>query len=295
MYCTDGTRAEPRLRCYLNMGTLDELPGWSAAPRGEPRAVYEAIAAAGYDGIQNGDPALCRELGLGAAAFSRVNEPGVVDELAARWSDEGCVGATLHVGYGIEDDDAVLRVVEDIVAARERRRFPLFIETHRSTITQDCHRTVDLIIRNVPEVRFNGDFSHWYTGLEMVCGGIERKWDFIEPVFERVGFNHGRIGTSCCMQVNVWDGRDQPNVDHFREMWTRGYAHFRRRAGPGDFIVFAPELLGRSLNYARLFGPAKDRVDEECDRWQQALVLCDIARECWQAAGERLEAEQAAR
>ena len=37
------------------------------------------------------------------------------------------------------------------------------IETHRATICQGMWRTVQFVKR-FPELRFNGDFSHWYAG-----------------------------------------------------------------------------------------------------------------------------------
>ncbi len=52
-------------------------------------------------------------------------------------------------------------------------------------------------------MRFNGDFSHWYAGQEMVYGGFEKKFAFIQPVIERVRFLHGRISSPGCIQVAV--------------------------------------------------------------------------------------------
>ncbi len=126
---------------------------------------------------------------------------------------------------GFEDDDAVDALVEDILNASEKHRFPLFIETHRATITNDPWRTVR-IARKFPEVRFNGDFSHWYTGAEMVYGNFAEKLDYLAPVFDRVRFIHGRIGNPGSMQVDVGDGKNRPYVDHFRQIWTRSFRDF---------------------------------------------------------------------
>ncbi len=146
---------------------------------------------------------------------------------------------------------------------------PLYIETHRATITQDIWRTVEMTKRH-PEIHFNGDFSHWYTGLEMPYGDITAKFDFCEPVFERVRFFHGRIGDPSCMQVDVGDGTGLTYVDHFREMWTRSCIGFLRSAKPGDYISFAPELLHPSIYYGRLMPDGKGGFTEYSDRWQQA-------------------------
>jgi hypothetical protein len=125
----------------------------------------------------------------------------------------------------------------------------------------------------------------------MVYGDIKSKFDFLAPVFDRVRFIHGRIGNSCCMQVDIGDGtggKDRPFVDHFKEMWTRSFAGFLRSAKPGDYICFTPELLGPEINYARTFPNAKGEMVEESDRWQQAILYTQIARDCWEEAKRRV-------
>lgn len=282
----DGTQRQPYLRTDLNIGTLNDLPAWSTGPAGEPRSAYQAIKDAGYMGVQGGDTALCRALGLGVTGGGRVDTAEEADDVAAHLKGHGDECGTLHVGWGMESDDEVFRLVEAILRASEKHQIPLYIETHRATITQDIWRTVQLTDR-FPEVRFNGDFSHWYTGLEMVYGGIEHKWDFLEPVFERVRFVHGRIGSPGCMQVDIGDGTGLPYVEHFKEMWTRSFAGFLRTAQPGDYICFNPELLQPSIYYARTFPDAAGQPVEESDRWQQARVLTGIAKTCFEAARGR--------
>jgi hypothetical protein len=125
----------------------------------------------------------------------------------------------------------------------------------------------------------------------MVYGDIQAKLDFLQPVFDRVRFLHGRIASSGCMQVDIGDGKDRLNVAHFREMWTRAMLGFLKSAGPGDYICFAPELLGPEINYARRIPNASGEWVEESDRWQQAAVYTQIAKECWEEAKKRLAAQ----
>ncbi len=190
----------------------------------------------------------------------------------------------------MESDAEIDRLVEAIIAASVRHGVPIYIETHRATITQDIWRTVRMVERH-PGVRFNADFSHWYTGLEMPYGDIEAKWTFLQPVFDRVRFMHGRIGNPSHIQVLVNEGEAgaaQTFVAHFREMWTRSFLGFLRTARPGDYISFNPELLPASIHYARLFPTADNGWDEETDRWQQAAVLTRIARDCFSQAQRRM-------
>ena len=289
----DGSNNPPTLRVYMNMGNLMDLPAWSTGPDpSEPdQAKYERIKEAGFDGIQGGDAEACRKLGLGNAGGGRVNKPDEADHIARVGVDEGAECMTVHVAWGIEGDEEVDRLVGAILDASATHDMPIYIETHRATITDDMWRTVQLTER-FDAVRFNGDFSHWYTGHEMPYGGFDAKCDFIEPVFERVRFMHGRIGNSGCMQVDIGDGEGgekRPHVDHFREMWTRAMLGFLRSAAPGDYLVFAPELLPAGINYARTVPGPDGEPREEGDRWQQALLYRDIAHECFAAARSRLE------
>jgi hypothetical protein len=224
---------------------------------------------------------------LGVTGGGRINAPEDAEVRAIEAKKLGVDCFTVHVGWGIEDDDQVHRLVEATLRASEKHQVPIYIETHRATITDDMWRTVQLT-RKFPEIRFNGDFSHWYTGHEMPYGDIEAKWQFIQPVFDRVRFIHGRIGNAACMQVDVGsDGKDRKYVEHFREMWTRSFVGFLKSAKPGDYICFTPELLGPEAYYARQFRNPDGELVEESDRWQQALVYRDIAKACWDEAVRR--------
>lgn len=285
--CNDGTNREPYLRNDICIGNLDSLPHFSSGPTGSEVEIYKAIKQAGFDGIQGGNARLCHSVGLGATAGDRINHVGEVQPKVKEWMDEGFECATLHVGWGMEDESALYALVEDILNTSITHSFPLYIETHRATITQDIWRTVKLT-EKFPEIRFNGDFSHWYTGLEMVYGGIENKLKFLEPVFQRVRFLHGRIGHPGCIQVDIGDGKDREFVEHFKMMWRLSFKGFLKRAKPGDYICFAPELLPPEIYYASLIKGPGDSLVESGDRWEQAILYRRIAQECFDDAKREL-------
>lgn len=262
------------LRCYLNLLSLDDQP---------PRS-FDDIAAAGYEGVQFADRPTatqlreCHRLGLGCAGSARVNVPEEVSEVVARSADDGLECVTLHAGWGIEDDAEAAGLIEAILVAAAR--VPLYVETHRATLFQDIWRTVGFV-RQFPDLRFNGDFSHWYTGLEMVYGGFEKKVTFLEPVLQRVRFLHGRIGNPGCIQVDIGrgDASEHPYVAHFRDLWIRSFRGFLRDKTATRAMLFAPELLSPRIYYGRTFNGR-----EECDRWEQSLVLCELAVDCFETA-----------
>lgn len=271
-----------RLRCYMNIQALDGLPQLAAPLR--------FIREAGYDGVQFIHPLAgalkdeAEKLGLGVCGSGRVNVPAEAAPLAAEAKAAGLECLTLHVGWGMEDDEEAAALISAVLDASAKYAIPLYPETHRATIFQDPWRTLRFLAR-FPSLEFNGDFSHWYTGTEMVYGGFENKLQFIQPVLGRIGFMHGRIGNPGCMQVNIGDGSTEgrPYVAHFRALWTEAFAGFLARRPAADAICFTPELLAPSIYYARTFDGR-----EESDRWQQSLVLVRIARECFAQACERV-------
>ncbi len=259
---------------------LDSMHGLPTAPNGKFESQLEKLAEAGFEGVQFADFATasqlgaCRKLNMGITGSGRINYPGEAAPFAERIAADGYECATLHVGWGVEDDAETDALVGSVLEASTRWKIPLYIETHRATITQDMWRTVQLTKR-FPAIRFNGDFSHWYAGQEMVYGGFERKFAFIEPVIERVRFLHGRIANAGCIQVPPNEGE---NLQHFRALWTACFRAFLKSAEE-DYVCFVPELLGPDIYYARTFGG-----NEEGDRWQQSLDLKDIAEQCFQSA-----------
>jgi len=271
------TLAQRTLRCYYNWLTKEGLPvpaeGW-----------LPAIRNAGYDGVQFIEPlelerlSECRDLNLGVCGSGRVNTPGDAFRLAEEGSRAALECLTLHVGWGIENDRAAGDLIEAVLHASAQTSLPLYVETHRATIFQDMWRTVQFVQR-YPGLRVNGDFSHWYTGLEMVYGSFDDKVAFIWPVMERIRFIHGRIGNPGCMQVDVGDVESAstlPYVRHFCQLWTDAFTAFLRQEGAPPFICFAAELLAPDIYYARVF-----QGKEESDRWQQSLVLTSLARRCF--------------
>ena len=290
-YLNDGSGDAPKLRVFLNLDNLVDLPSssiWKNPPREE---LLKHLATDGFEGVQltqDGPPPLGS---LPHCGLGRINEPGEALPLAEKHAKRGDLCLTVHAGWGIEDDDEVFRLVEAILSASQKARLPIFIETHRATITQDMWRTVQ-IAKRFPEVLFNGDFSHYYCGQEMVYGGLEKKIEFMQPIFDRIGFMHGRIASPGHMQVPIDATESRPAaavglVDYyadFRTIWARAMRGFRENAGPGDVLLFTPELLSGTHYYARLFPCPDGKMTEESDRYAQAILYAKVVRELFQEA-----------
>jgi hypothetical protein len=287
-YLNDGTTDAPKLRLFLNTDCLLHLPADSSWPGLTGDAALERIRQDGFAGVQTGgfidwrNPSILPHCGM-----DRINRPDEADAVLRRHRERGDLCVTLHVGWGMESDDDSDALVRAILAASEKHALPAFVETHRATITQDMWRTVQLT-RRVPDVRFNGDFSHYYCGQEMVYGDFEAKLDFLQPIFDRIGFLHGRIASPGSMQAPIESADTRPvqavgdadYLAHFKQMWRRAMEGFRTHAGRGDVLIFAPEVLTPKFYYARLVDRGGMRT-EEADRYAQALLCRDIARDLY--------------
>ena len=282
-----GGEAQPRLRLDMNLGTLWELPFWSSAPTEMPdiQAAMRALRVEAVQGI-NVDGFV--ESGFGLCGMGRVVSLEDADRIAADHKSRGFDLTTLHVGDGMESDGQMDAFAASVIEASSRHGYPLFIETHRATITQDIRRTIDLIDR-FPDLRFNADLSHWYTGQEMTYGDFDARLRMLEPFFDRVRYMHGRVGDPGSIQRSPIVTYGEPFLDDFRRMWRACFRGFLRTAGPGEVLPFAPELLPHSVQaagkgkkirmyYARVALSGMGRLREESDRWADAIALLGIAR-----------------
>ena len=280
----DGEDHPPRLLAGLSFVTIAELPAWSSGPKGSTAEIYAALPGAGYEGIQTLEPATARDAGLIPFGIVRVIDD--LDQLRAMtryWRDQGCPCTTVQLGTGLEEDDDLLRLAEGLLAIAEEERHPLHLETHRATMTQDIRRTLGLVAR-FPELTFNGDFAHWYTGHEMPYGDIEAKLAAMRPVFERVRFLHLRVSSGAFGQLSASDPAEAQHLATFRRMWTESIGGFLLTACPGDTLPALCELLPARTFYPRMVTGPDGLQREESDRWTEAAFLTDQIRACFDAA-----------
>ena len=262
---------------------VKDLPPHSKGFRKTQDAIYSETSSAGYEAIQGGDPQFCCAHGLELLGCGIIPTPSDAEPFVAHWKKQGAILATCIAGYGFESDVEMDKLVHMIGEASISHELPVYIETHRASITQDAWRTAKLIDR-VPNVRFNGDFSHWFTGQEMLYGDFTNRLDRLTPVFERVRFLHGRIGSRCCMQVNIEEDLQHESIPHFKKFWTRAMLGFLNAPDSGRDLWFCPELLGTEYRYAHVYPTAHGHPMEDGDRWVQARILVRLAKECFQEA-----------
>jgi len=276
----DGTQTPPRLRPQYN--------AWAAIglPRGQPEwplaEKLDRLAAAGFTGFEahTTTPQATDELrqmlrdrglGIGFQAY-----PTVVDDLSPSIELAHRIGAdylTAQVFGFLKSTPEIADTLQEMYELVNDAGLPFFVETHRGRVTQDLRRTVK-ITRRFPKVRFTGDFSHYILACELGGTWPQEAWEAFQPIVERCGNFHGRIGYGEQIQNDIGDGTN-PTCQQFKKLWTLGMTAWLRKSRPGDILPFCSELGPPGYSITDLSG------QELSDRWQQGLVIKRLAEEAW--------------
>ncbi len=285
---SDGTTAAPRLQLGQSLWAMERLP-MNAAEEWTLEAKIGRISAAGFKHIEcwiSGDEtgrhiaARVRESGLQLVCCHRpmnVHDTLQAVETAAEFGAQFvmCQPATAY--------HTLSEVASIVTAGAEKAaeaRLPYFVETHRNNFTETIPQTLELIAA-VPDILITADFSHFVVVGEFYGWANEGAVEKMRPIIERVGHVHGRISNGEQVQVDVGDGSDLSEgtpAGLFFQLWRECFASWKRRALPGDVMPFTSEL-----------GPPRYAITtpdgrEFSDRWQQALVLREIAQKAWDAS-----------
>lgn len=279
-FTNDGSALPPRILVYGNTwGTLELPHGSTKDNHWTLEQVLERAAAQGFDGFQASpsEAKTVRSFGLRFLCSGRTSTVEDVARVAAPAADAGADCLTVHLGWGMESDDEIDALLDAVFAASERYNLPIFPETHRATALQDIWRTCRAIERR-PQIRFNGDFSHYYCGQELGYPGFEKALGYLPTILERTRFLHGRVSDGQCMQVNLADPGKRGHLENFARLWREVWEAVKRQAGPGDFLAFTPELGPPYSGYS-ITVPNPDGTRRElADRWADTLLLKDLAR-----------------
>jgi hypothetical protein len=273
-----------RHRIGLAWVSLLDLPAHSRGPRsGDLRPLADAVREAGFDTVQCHDPAqaaAAHGAGLATVGIARCLDAAAVDTAAAQARDAGHEALTLHLGHGFESEAQADRLLDAVACAAQRSALPLFVETHRATLTQDPWRTLGLLQRH-PALRLTGDFSHWVAGCELRYGPLDDKIALMAPLFERTAMLHGRIGSAGSFQVCSHEGHHADEQALFERLWR---PCLDGAAARGEALLFCVELLPASLHYAPAQRGPDGRLVEDGDRWLEALHLQSLARRLFAGA-----------
>ena len=170
-------------------------------------------------------------------------------------------------------------VIEGWLRVAEQEKMPIQFETHRNCITNDLFTTVQLLDA-VPEMRLAADLSHYVVDREMPCPPTPALQALISQVLERSDSFQGRVAARGQIQLALDFPQNAKWVTLFREWWREGFAVWRaRHSGDGADLVFLSELGPPDYALTNAKG------EEMSDRWAEALLLGQWAREIWREVG----------
>jgi hypothetical protein len=173
--------------------------------------------------------------------------------------------------------DDMAEVVRAWLSIAREEGVPLQFETHRNCITNDLFATL-LLLDRVPAMRLSADLSHYVVDREMTQPIAADYQDYVTRVLDRSDSFQGRVANRCQVQLPLHFPQHQVWVETFRQWWRRGFALWQRRATPGADCLFLCELGPRDYAITDADGA------ELSDRWDEALLLRQWARQDWDAA-----------
>jgi hypothetical protein len=92
-YLNGGSREAPKLRVYLNLANLEELPPGSLWPGWEGNESTARLRSDGFQGVQvtGGEPPA--PVAMPFCGLDRINAPGEALPIAQRHADRGAISA----------------------------------------------------------------------------------------------------------------------------------------------------------------------------------------------------------
>jgi hypothetical protein len=274
-----------RLLVYQALWAMDRL----AAPEGSVAEKFDRVREAGFDGMAIDLGALTMEqaeatvphfvrtgLAGGLTAF-----PSSVEALRPALLLAHRIAAPFVVVIGQEMPVKIADMVPAIegwLRVAEQEAMPIQFETHRNCITNDLFTTVQLLDA-VPEMRLAADLSHYVVDREMPCPPPPALQTLMTKILLRSDSFQGRVAARGQIQVALNFAQNAKWVGLFRDWWRQGFtAWLARHAGQHEPMVFLCEL--GPPDYA--IADAEGR--ELSDRWAEAKLLAQWAREIWSTA-----------
>ncbi|WP_377472739.1 sugar phosphate isomerase/epimerase family protein [Paenibacillus chartarius] len=275
----------PSLEVQMSWWTMTGLDGDAESRSLEER--FHRIAEAGFDGINGFVPApeeadawrkLLERYGL---SFSVNAYPKSAEDMA-RFLDQAkqferidFINAQVLTPF--LTGQAAEALLSDIHHLARNAGIPVYIETHRGTITQDLIRTARYV-DHIGDLRLTIDFSHYVVAGEMHTVSEEAE-ALLQKLLTRTSSIHARVSNGEQIQVDVGSSGEHPMMRHFERWWRSGMTNWLETAGQVGPFPFICEL--GPPPYAITADEFGSRREELSDRWSQSLLFAQMARSIW--------------
>jgi hypothetical protein len=284
------------LLVYQAIWGLESLEGFDTSA-GLAQAL-EVVLAAGFDGVGVGVGAhrreqaelvsrVMRERGKSWEATAFVRTADDLAKAVERSEDLGAHHLNIQIMERYDRVAEAVALFEALEAVAAKAALPVHYETHRGRLTNDMWFTAR-ILEALPQLKLTGDLSHYAMVHEMPLPVPEPDARRMSRILAQCWGFHGRVAGSHQVQVSIRAPQHQAWVDQFRAWWKEGFASWIGRSGPDAHLSFMPEL--GPPNYAIVDSDGR----ELADRWAEAQLLKDMAREIWAEVTQPAESRAAA-
>ncbi len=250
---------------------------------------FDRVRAAGFDGMAIDLGALTLE--QAEATVPHFRRTGLAGGLTAFPTSVQALRPALRLAHRIAAPFVVVigqemplkladmvPVIEGWLRVAEQESMPIQFETHRNCITNDLYTTVQLLDA-VPQMRLAADLSHYVVDREMPCPPPAALQELISTILHRSDSFQGRVAARGQIQVALDFPQNAKWTALFRAWWRQGFAGWlARHAGQDAALVFLCEL--GPPDYAITDAAGR----EMSDRWAEAALLAQWAREIWSEA-----------
>ncbi|WP_053377092.1 sugar phosphate isomerase/epimerase family protein [Paenibacillus sp. FJAT-27812] len=270
---------------WWGMNALEGTAGHAADTEGK----FKLIAESGFDGINAFVPApeesglwkeLLHKYGL---SFSVNAYPASLKDMsdfldkAAAFGNIDYINAQVMTPFLI--GDSALELLSGIDALARQAGIPVFIETHRGTITQDLIRTRQFL-ESLPLLKLTIDYSHYVLAGEMHTVSPEAE-QMLQSLLPYACSIHTRISNGEQIQIDPGEAGDHPMLPHFARWWESAMRHWLKGARRDNEIFPVVIELGPP-SYAITRDVAGSGQTEVSDRWLQSLYLKKLVKQLWQ-------------
>ena len=156
----------------------------------------------------------------------------------------------------------------------EKAGLPIYLETHRLTLTNDIVFTLDLMDL-IPEMEMVADLSHILVAREFPEPMDDLSNELIHRILKRSASFQGRVGTREQIQVPLGYPQHQYWENTFYEWWEQGFRYWQARNDENATLNFLCEL-----------GPPPYAITDKTgyelsDRWEESLQIKQKVEEIW--------------
>jgi len=161
----------------------------------------------------------------------------------------------------------------------EKANIPVYLETHRLTLTNDVVFTLNLMDL-IPELEMVADLSHILVAREFPQPIDPLSSDLIDRILKRSASFQGRIGSREQIQVPLGFPQHKYWEELFESWWQQGFRYWRARNHDDAVLNFLCEL-----------GPPPYAITDKegyelSDRWLEGLLIKQRVEQIWQQLGE---------